>query len=213
MSRAGIALADVSGHRVTDALLSLMLHQAFLLGAIYELDFFGEITTRLFENLNARFFKSSSVGKFLTLVYGEISEEGKFRFISAAHPLPVIFSSKFDRFVDICPQTLTTFPPIGTVPSSDDIDRSPARSPLGLKGRYEVNELNLMGSGDILLLYSDGLSEHSSSQGDYFPIHLEAILRQVKSLTAQQIFAAIVDDLLKFGQPQDDISLVVIKRN
>jgi hypothetical protein len=34
---AGIAVVDVSGHRVTDALLAAMLHQAFLLGAIYEL--------------------------------------------------------------------------------------------------------------------------------------------------------------------------------
>ena len=38
---AGIALVDVSGHRVTDALLAAMFHQAFLLGAIYELDVFG----------------------------------------------------------------------------------------------------------------------------------------------------------------------------
>ena len=38
---AGVVLIDVSGHRVTDALLAAMLHQAFLLGAIYELDMFG----------------------------------------------------------------------------------------------------------------------------------------------------------------------------
>ena len=68
-AKAGIALADVSGHRVTDALLALMLHQSFLLGAIYELDFNGHITTRLFENLNTRFYKSSSVSKFITLIY------------------------------------------------------------------------------------------------------------------------------------------------
>ena len=37
----GIALIDVSGHRMTDALLAAMLHQAFLLGALYELDRYG----------------------------------------------------------------------------------------------------------------------------------------------------------------------------
>ena len=56
--RAGIALADVSGHQITDALLALMLHQAFLLGSVYELERSGEITTRLFENINTRFYKS-----------------------------------------------------------------------------------------------------------------------------------------------------------
>ena len=80
---AGIALIDVSGHRMTDALLAAMLHQAFLLGAIYELDMFGQITRRLFENLNTRFYQSSGAHKFISLIYGEISEDAMFRFLSA----------------------------------------------------------------------------------------------------------------------------------
>jgi hypothetical protein len=55
--RAGLVLIDVSGHRVTDALLAAMLHQAFLVGATYELDMAGHITRRLFETLNTRFYK------------------------------------------------------------------------------------------------------------------------------------------------------------
>ena len=212
-NRAGIVVADVSGHHITDALLALMLHQAFLLGAIYELDIDGELSTRLFENLNARFFKSSSVSKFLTLIYGEIWQEGKFRFISAGHPIPVVFSRSFDRIVDICPELLTTFPPIGTMPSSDDIDRRIMKPPLGFKGQYEVNEINLMGSGDILLLYTDGLSEHSNGTEDYFPGRLEAVLRACKDLSAREISNAIRDDLLAFSPPTDDISFVVIKRH
>ena len=47
-------MLDVSGHRVTDAFMAAMLHQAFLLGAIYELDMFGQVTRRLFENLNTQ---------------------------------------------------------------------------------------------------------------------------------------------------------------
>src|SRR4030095_9232531 len=57
--RAGIALSDVAGHRMTDALLAAMLHQAFLVGALYELDMFGEITRNLFENLTTRFYQCS----------------------------------------------------------------------------------------------------------------------------------------------------------
>src|SRR5437773_2205243 len=37
---AGIAVVDVAGHRMTDALLAAMFHQAFLVGAAYELDMF-----------------------------------------------------------------------------------------------------------------------------------------------------------------------------
>src|SRR3954468_7946364 len=85
---AGIAVLDVSGHRITDALVAAMLHQAFLLGAIYELDNYGQITRRLFENLNTRFYQSSSPHKFVSMIYGEISEDAKFRFLSAAQPFP-----------------------------------------------------------------------------------------------------------------------------
>ncbi|MEE8161869.1 MAG: SpoIIE family protein phosphatase, partial [Acidobacteriota bacterium] len=112
-SRAGVVVADVSGHFMTDALLTLMLHQAFLLGAIYELDLHGEVTTRLFENLNKRFYQSSAVNKYLTLLYGEISQDGKFRFITAGHPFPVVFSRYYDRIVGISEESLSTFPPIG----------------------------------------------------------------------------------------------------
>ena len=72
--KAGIAILDVSGHHATDGLLAAMMHQAFLLGSIYELDMFGNITKRLFENLNTRFYHSSSLNKFVTMIYGEISE-------------------------------------------------------------------------------------------------------------------------------------------
>jgi serine phosphatase RsbU (regulator of sigma subunit) len=207
-----VAIADAAGHLITDALLALMLHQAFLLGAIYEMDFSGQITARLFENLNTRFFQSSTVQKFITLLYGEISEDGTFRFISAAHPVPVVFSREYDRIVEICPDLLTTFPPLGTLPSSDDIDQKKTETVLPFKEKYEVNEISLMGYGDILLLYTDGLSEHTNGEEDYFPSRLEEKLRQVKDKPAREIFKAIEQDVKSFGTLSDDLSLVVIKR-
>src|SRR5579862_6722357 len=56
---AGVALIDVSGHQATDAMLAAMFHQAFLIGVLYELDLFGNVTLRLFENLNQRFYRTS----------------------------------------------------------------------------------------------------------------------------------------------------------
>jgi serine phosphatase RsbU (regulator of sigma subunit) len=210
--KAGIAVADVSGHQITDALLAAMLHQAFLLGAIYEMDHFGDITTRLFEHINTRFYRSSSVGKFLTMIYGEISEDGAFRFVSAAHPMPVVFSHRFDRMMDISQDSLTSFPPIGMLPSYDDVDRSASRSVLGFKQKYEINEITLMGAGDILLLYTDGLSDHCRGEEFYFPERLEATLRGVKDRSAREICAAIREDMWGFERPEDDVSFVVIKK-
>src|ERR1700694_2218311 len=114
---AGIAVLDVSGHRVTDAFIAAMLHQAFLLGAIYELDMFGQVTRRLFENLNTRFYQSSSAHKFVSMIYGEISEDAGFRFLSAAQPFPVVFSQQHDRFMQVSQDVCLSSPPLGVLPS------------------------------------------------------------------------------------------------
>jgi serine phosphatase RsbU (regulator of sigma subunit) len=195
-SRTGIGILDVSGHQITDAMLAGMMHQAFLLGAIYEMDHFGTIKERLFENLNTRFYNSSSVSKF----------------ISAAHPMPIVFSKAENRIVEISQDFFTNYPPIGTLPSQDDIDKGTTTSVLGYKQKYRVKTWTLMGSGDILLLYTDGLSEHIRGEEEYYPVHLEKTLRKLCDGTAKEIVEGIKTDLLAFNEPSDDISIVVIKR-
>jgi serine phosphatase RsbU (regulator of sigma subunit) len=212
LQSAGIAIVDVAGHQMTDALLAAMLHQAFLLGALYELDMNGEITRHLFENLNTRFYQSSGAHKFLSLTYGEISADARFRFLSAAHPFPLIFSRQHDRFMDVSPHQRRSFPPLGMLPSFDAIDRGTTEpSSLGFKQHYEMNEWWLMGAGDILLLPTDGLTEHRRGDEDYAPDLLERKVREVKHADARGIYNAIMDDAAAFGAPADDISLVVVK--
>lgn len=208
--RAGIVVLDVSGHQITDALMAAMMHQAFLLGAMYELDRFGHVTTRLFENLNTRFYQSSGTHKFVSLLYGEVSEEGTFRFLSAGQPFPRVFSYFHNRFMEVGADRLVSFPPIGIQPSLSVIDRNTNESLFGFKEEYAVNEWTLLGSGDILVLHTDGLSEHGENR--YFPERVEQRLREVKDLPARAIYDAIQEDLLAFSPPSDDITLVIVKR-
>ncbi len=208
--RAGILVADVSGHRMTDAMIGAMLHQAFLLGAIYEMDQHGEITTRLFEHINTRFYQSSAIHKYFTMIYGEISTSGVFRFISAGHPPPIVFSRKYARIADIAEASLKRYPPIGIVPSVDDVDRARLIDPPRFKERYSVNELSLLGAGDILLLATDGLYEHGDDE--YVPDLLEQELARTRDLSAGEIAEALKRSILAFAPAKDDISFVVIKR-
>ena len=208
--RAGIAVLDAAGHQMTDALLAAMIHQAFLLGALYELDRYGQITTRLFENLNTRLYRSSGAHKFVSLLYGEVSEDGTFRFLSAGQPLPRVFSPRLDRFIDVEAHRRVSAPPLGIQPSLHVIDRAANESPFGFKDEYEVNEWALLGSGDILLLYTDGVSEHADDR--YCPGRLEDQLRKVKRCSAREICEAILADMLAFSAPADDITLVIVKR-
>ena len=105
-----------------------------------------------------------------------------------------------------------TFPPVGMLPSWDVIDRSTTTSALGFKDHYEMNKWLLMGAGDILLLHTDGLTEHQRGDEAYVPARLEAALGRVAHLKAREIFEAIKADLLDFAPQSDDVSLVVIKR-
>jgi serine phosphatase RsbU (regulator of sigma subunit) len=210
---AGMALVDVAGHRMTDALLAAMLHQAFLVGALYELDMRGQITRHLFENLNTRFYQSSGAHKFISLLYGEISADARFRFLSAANPLPLIFSMRHDRFMDVPAHQRLSSPPLGMLPSLDRIDRNATEaSSLGFKPHYEMNEWWIMGAGDILLLPTDGLTEHRRGDEEYVAEALERSVRAVKHENAQTIYHAIMGDVVAFAPPADDISLIVVKR-
>ncbi|MBT5871827.1 MAG: serine/threonine-protein phosphatase [Candidatus Latescibacteria bacterium] len=211
-NRAGVILMDVSGHQATDALLAAMLHQSFRMGALYELDIFGQITNRLFENLNTRFYNTSSMSKYFTMIYGEIATDTTFRFFTAGHPPPIVFSDKHGRFMDIDPQLCAAFPPIGMQPSKDMIDQSATSSVLGFKSKYVINKWEIMGENDIMIICSDGLLEHSRGGETYYPKSLQDLICEVKNESAATICDAIQKDALSFNNQSDDISFIVIKR-
>ena len=208
--RAGVLVADVSGHKATDALVAAMLHQAFLLGAYYELDLFGEITTRLFEHINQRFYKSTTLNKYLTMLYGEVSEQGKFRFFSAGHPAPLLFAGHPGRIEHLREDQLVRFPPVGMFASNAYMDELVDPGPLGYKRPYEVSELDLLEAGDLLLLYTDGFTEHGGER--YLAERAEGVLEAVRGRSASEICEHLCVDLLAFAPPEDDISFVVIKK-
>jgi serine phosphatase RsbU (regulator of sigma subunit) len=194
---AGIAIFDVSGHRMTDALLAAMLHGAFLMGALYEVETFGQITKRLVEHLNASCYRSSASNRFVSMMYGEISEDSRFRFVAAGHSLPMVFSARHDRFMNVDASLCVSSPPLGV---------------LATLGEVEVNEWRLMGAGDILVLSTDGLVEHGRRNDAYCPGCLEDTLRRLKCRTAAEILAGVHEDIRAFAPPKDDISVVIIKR-
>jgi serine phosphatase RsbU (regulator of sigma subunit) len=211
--KAGILLADASGHSITDALLTAMLHQAFLVGAGYELDQHGEISVELFEALNTRFYQSSSIDKYITMLYGEIHKNGQFRFISAAHPLPVVFSVEFNRLVNIKQDRMVIFPPIGTLPSASYVDAPKLKSSYGYKPKYSINTINIMGAGDIMLLFTDGFQDQNEGQIDFIKECLENCLREVKYQTAHEIVEHLKREFFKrIPLPDDDVTLVVVKK-
>jgi serine phosphatase RsbU (regulator of sigma subunit) len=194
---------------MTDALLAAMLHQAFLVGVLYELKHHGEVTAALFDVLNTRFYKSSSVTKFVTMIYGEITEDGRFRFISAGHPRPLVYSAEFRCFVEIDRSRLISVHPIGLFPTEDDIDRRVAERPAAESPRSLVNEVTLMAPGDVLLLTTDGAWDQADGE---LIARLEPIMRTVAHRPARDIVDVLHDELVRDHPPEDDLTLVAIRR-
>ena len=128
--------------------------------------------------------------------------------MNAGHPSPLVFSLEYDRFVDISPSRLVSFPPIGIQPSADHADITRYQRALGYKKRYTVNELNLMGRGDILLLYTDGLIDPLSA---YSKERLERSVSASAHSSTGEICDAIIADRRSAADLTDDLSLVVIR--
>jgi serine phosphatase RsbU (regulator of sigma subunit) len=207
--RAGVLVADVAGHEATDGMIAAMLHHAFLVGANYELDMFGEITTNLFEHLKTRFYEATTITKYFTMIYGEFSEGGRFRFLSSGHPFPVIWSRRYGARVEISRDRFVSYTPMGMFPSSVGVDER-RRYRNDYREQYTVNEINLLGEGDVLLLYTDGLSEHG--EGRFFRERLDGCLERAEDGGARAVVDAIRDALPEYGPPEDDLTYVVLRR-
>jgi len=215
-TKAGLLIADVSGHYLTDFSFASRLHDSFLIGVLYEIEDRGDVTPNLFRKLNTRLYNSSSFDKYITMIYGEISESGAFKFISAGHPFPLIYSRKQERLLPAAVSGMEPSPPLAAFPSSGpDLERNMYRS--GFSSRFKVNHMSITEPGDILLLYTDGLTEHKNDKGKLFYDpesggELEKIIHSNRDLSSKNLFLKIKERLMKFAEPQDDVSYILVKK-
>jgi serine phosphatase RsbU (regulator of sigma subunit) len=106
-------------------------------------------------------------------------------------------------------------------------------SPLLLRGDGRLEELHSTGTvlglfrewdcaveecslepGDVLVLYTDGITEAFSEAGEEFgEQRLGELLRKHRELTAQAMLTAVLEEVQRFsaGKQQDDITLIVAK--
>ncbi|MCJ7581078.1 MAG: serine/threonine-protein phosphatase [Candidatus Aminicenantes bacterium] len=215
-SKAGLLIADVSGHYKTDFSFASRLHDSFLTGVLYEIEGRGDVTPNLFRKLNTRLYNSSSFDKYITMIYGEISETGIFKFISAGHPFPLIYSKNQQRLLPSADPGMEPSPPLAAFPSSGpDLERKMFRS--GFYSKFKVNQMMIEEPGDILLLYTDGITEHKNAEGKFFYDsesggELEKTIHRNRDLSSKDLFARIKESLLEFSEPQDDVSYILIKK-
>ena len=229
---AGVLLVDAQGHGIIAAKIASTVHDTFHTAMLSELDCNGKITPAFFERINLRLAQSvtarntlsrdaeDSPREIATMLYGEIRPDGLFRFINFGHPPPLVFSAKYGRFMEIKKDCMVQFPALGLEIPEDHPDRSKYVSIMLRTSQMipsDVAEITLMGKGDILFLYTDGVYDGNDEQDKQ---EIEQIIEKHKQEPAKEICNAILqhavrndDHLRQIDEPDriDDKSVFIIK--
>jgi phosphoserine phosphatase RsbU/P len=185
-----IAIGDVSGKGSPAALLMANLQAT--IRALVPLNLsLADLTARV----NDLMCGNTGGNKFVTFFWGILdSREGTLQYVNAGHNYPYLLHAD------------------GTV---NRLDRGGMiLGVLKTKEPYEEGTVTFR-SGDLLVLFTDGVSEAMSKQGEeYGEERLERLLLEHRDLTASAVLEAVHHDVLAHtrGAPQsDDITLMIVR--
>ena len=188
-SRFGVALGDVAGKGLPAALLMAKL-QATLRALAPEVGSLAELGSWL----NRILHRDGLPNRFATLLYFEIvADSGRVRVLNAGHMPPLLLRG---AKVEEMPQ---------------------ASSALGmfLDATFVEQQVDV-GIDDLLVAYSDGLTEAMNRAGEFFgEERLHGLVADLAGLTAKTASARLVAAVEAFvgdAPRHDDLSLVVLKR-
>lgn len=188
----GIVVADVSGKGMPAALLAAQIQAAIRGEAINR-----RIVSETITNVNNLIFGlSSSSGKFATLVYGEFDpRSGEFEFSNAGHNYPILVRA------DGACEFLETG---GTILGAFE------------GNRYESRKV-LLGQNDLIVFYTDGLSETLDEKDQEFgEKRLVDYIVQNRHCAPTEIKNGLLKQVDYFSgskPPEDDTTIVILKVN
>lgn len=181
-------LADVSGKGVAASILMGHVHALFRS--------FAELGLGLGDSLeraNRILCEATLPGSYATLVAGRAEAGGRVELFSAGHLAPLLLSARGVAAVE-----------------GNGL-------PLGLfcNARFEPVSVTLA-PGDVLLLYSDGLSEaRGPADEEYGGARIAEVLAGAGGVAAEGVVRACVEDVLRFTAgraPGDDLTLMAVRR-
>ncbi len=191
-TRFGIAIGDVSGKAMKAAMTAVM-SSGILFSKANESQSIREIMTRV----NRPLYLKTDRSMFTALCLMSLcTETRQMIFTNAGLHSPLLKSG----------QQLTSIKGEGS------------KFPLGLLKDNEYQETNTqLNSGDVVVLFTDGVLDSQNSAGDFYGLKkLEALLRErdTETMCAREIKDAIISDACRFAgsEPQqDDMTVVVVK--
>jgi serine phosphatase RsbU (regulator of sigma subunit)/pSer/pThr/pTyr-binding forkhead associated (FHA) protein len=183
----GFALGDVAGKGPPAALLSAMMQGIFAAQAAS-----SDAPSMTVNRVNRALYRRGIESRFVTLMYGALYPDGRLQYCNAGHN-----------------------PPLVVGPS--DFRRLERGGPIvGLfEGATYEEETVTLDSGDWLIVYSDGVSEALSAEGEeYGEPRILACVRRNLAAEPQTLLDALFADVREFARgaaQNDDITAMVLR--
>jgi sigma-B regulation protein RsbU (phosphoserine phosphatase) len=180
-------LGDVSGKGIAASLLMSHLHAMFR-----SLSSFNLPVNDLLQRANRLLCESMPASHYATLISGKAKANGEIDICNAGHNYPLLLSGDNIRKIK------STGLPVG----------------LFCNAEYGAEKIS-MEANDILIFYTDGLTESASNGIEYGEERLINLVKNLKSENPQNIVEEILGDLKNFlagNSSNDDLTLMVLKR-
>lgn len=186
-NRTAFLIADVSGKGLGAALLTTMLQ-----GALSGMTL-GTDPARVFTHVNRFLCDHAEVGRYATMFFGILADNGTLEFINAGHPSPFLIR----RGEAQEPFSEGSFP-VGLVPEAE----------------YVASKLKLE-PGDTMVLFSDGVTEAMDPDEQLFGVpRLRAVLSGQPECPLEQLQKCVLEAVENFARgasQADDLTLLIVR--
>ncbi len=193
-----IAVGDVAGKGISAALLMASIQSAMRMelrsSAMLPLNGTRLSTARMVSELNQQLYATTAPEKYATFffsLYDELS--GKLTYTNAGHLPPILFRKEKAQMLEVTGTVMGAFP----------------------ASRYEESVLQ-MESGDLLVCYTDGITEPENAYGEMFgEERLMAVVSKNLDRDENRIMELIMDAVLQWtgaGELQDDMTVLLARK-
>lgn len=184
----GFLIADASGNGIPSALLMTGFRALFR--GLIQID----LNMRsVFRNVNQQLVESTAPHQFVSAIYFSVdATTGRMIYVNGGHVPPLLLRpGQPYRRLDV------GGPVLGVI-----------------KDAAYHEDSGVFHSKDILVCYSDGLSEAENSSGEAFgEEHIVKVIEQNRGLSAEALCHTLRDEASKFvgASPRDDLTICVLK--
>ena len=186
--RLGLVIGDISGKGIAAALLMANLQANLRSQCALALE-----PDRMLRSVNQLFFENTNDSAYATLFFAEYdSQTRRMRYVNCGHLSALVL-----RRDDSLERLYSTCTVLGVFKEWD----------------CEVGECSLR-EGDILALYTDGITEAFNEADEEFgEVRLIEAMRRHREQSCQELLTSIVDEVGSFSplEQRDDITLIVAR--